>query len=334
MTFHRLRPYRQSNQIRALFQDIHLLPADFIAPLFIHAEKESITISSMPFTKRYCFNDLINEVQTLLNLGIIAIALFPVIHESLKTPDCSIAYSDDGLVPSTIRELKKIFPHLIIIADIALDPYHPEGQDGLTYVDPMNHQTIIDNDSTLEILVKQACCFAKAGADILAPSDMMDGRIQYIKKALLDHKYIQTLVLSYSVKFASNLYGPFRDAVDSKRFLAKADKKTYQMDFKSSFQINLESITDINEGADILMVKPGLHYLDVIYQVHQMNQIPVWSYHVSGECSMLYAASQQGLVDFNATLLETLFAQKRAGAQKIFTYFAKEAAILLSNQFK
>ena len=331
MIFHRFRPYRQSPQIRKLFQDIHLLPSDLIAPLFIHEENYSSPISSMPYTKRYCLNDLIIEIELLRSLGIIAIALFPVINQSLKTDDCRIAYSDEGLIQKTIRHLKGIFPDLIIIADIALDPYHPQGQDGLTYLDPIKNEILIDNDATLKILAKQACSLAKAGADIIAPSDMMDGRIQYIKEALLNENYIQTLLLSYSVKFASHLYGPFRDAVDSKRFLAKADKKTYQMDFKSSFQINLESITDISEGADILMIKPGLHYLDVIHQVYQSTNIPVWSYHVSGECSMLYAAAEQGLLDFNQGLMETLFAQKRAGAQKIFTYFAKEAATILRN---
>jgi len=322
--FNRFRRYRSNQTLRDLVQDVYLRPHDLICPIFIHDKANNEAIEAMPFSLRYSLNGLFHYCEELLSNNIKTIALFPVIDQEKKTLDCSAAYDPDGLIPKTIQALKLRFPSLMIIADVALDPFQPSGQDGL-----LSNDGQIDNDLTLPLLSKQALCYALAGADIIAPSDMMDGRIQSIRETLDDHKLINTLILSYSVKFASHLYGPFRHAVDSARFLGTADKKTYQMDYRSRFQVFLEAKTDELEGADFLLVKPGLHYLDIIQSISSSQDRPVWSYHVSGECSMIYYAAKENVNSLDNLLLEALFAQKRSGANKIITYFALEAARLL-----
>jgi porphobilinogen synthase len=309
-------------------QDVSLLPEDLIAPIFVHDKKNNESIPDMPFTQRYGFTGLLKHCEELVAAQIQAVALFPVINEDLKTQDCKAAYDEQGLIARAIKTIKKNFPNLVIIADVALDAFNPQGQDGL-----LNEQGEIDNDRTLPLLAEQALCYAHAGADIVAPSDMMDGRVQFIRQALEQRGLIQTLILSYAVKFSSHLYGPFRSAIDSARFLGTADKKTYQMDYRSRFQTFLEIQNDQQEQADILLIKPGLHYLDIIHQVSQNSLLPVWSYHVSGECAMLYHAAQNGVGLFDDLLLEALFAQKRAGARKIITYFALKGADLIKNSF-
>jgi len=326
-SFQRLRRYRQNSTIRQLVSDISLEAKDLILPVFIKAEEGVDPILQMPYAQRLGPLALVAHAKKCLDNGILSLALFPLIAEEKKTLCASEAWNPDGLISQSIRLLKTHFPELCIIADIALDPFHLAGQDGICA-----ENGDLDNDLTLIALSKQALCYAQAGADIVAPSDMMDGRIGAIRQTLDDHRLFKTLILSYCVKFASYLYGPFRHAVDSSRFLGKADKKTYQMDYKSSFQITKEAQADENEGADFLMVKPGLHYLDVIQTLAQRKNLPVWSYHVSGECSMLWYGAKQGLFNFEDMLLETLWAQRRAGAAKILTYFAYETSSLLRSQ--
>jgi len=265
-------------------------------------------------------------VQRLTALGIVCFALFPIINESLKTHTCQEAWNPEGLIPRTISRIKNAVPNCVLIADIALDPYHIEGHDGL-----IDENGAIDNDATITALCKQSLCYARAGADILGPSDMMDGRIGVIREALEKEKLISPLIMSYCAKFCSTFYGPFRDAVDSSRFLGKKDKASYQMDFQSLFQIEREIAQDCQEGADILLIKPGSHYLDVILRAKTSQPLyPIWSYHVSGECGMLWSGAKDGLFSLEKAVLESLYAQKRAGAEKIITYFAALAAELLS----
>jgi porphobilinogen synthase len=326
VSFSRLRRYRQNATIRALVQDSFLSPQDFILPVFIQAQEGRTDILQMPYAQRLGPKALLRHIEKCCEQGILAIALFPLIEEDKKTLCAKEAWNPEGLIPTAIQILKTKFPELCIIADIALDPFHLAGQDGIC-----SETGTVLNDPTLDALCKQALCYAQAGADILAPSDMMDGRVLRIRDALESEGLIQTLILSYCIKFASHLYGPFRHAVDSSRFLCKADKKTYQMDYRCAFQIFKEAAADANEGADFLMVKPGLHYLDAIQTLSKnASSLPVWAYHVSGECSMLWYGAQQGLFDFEPMLLETLWAIRRAGASKILTYFAYEACLALS----
>ncbi len=323
--FSRLRRYRQNATIRSLVQDCTLSPQDFILPVFIQAQEGRTDILQMPYAQRLGPKALLEHIEKCGEQGILAIALFPLIEEDKKTLCAKEAWNSEGLVPSTIALLKTKFPQLCIIADIALDPFHLAGQDGIC-----SETGFVLNDLTLEVLCKQALCYARAGADILAPSDMMDGRVIRIRESLESHGLIHTLILSYCTKFASHLYGPFRHAVDSSRFLGQSDKKTYQMDYRCAFQIPKEAAADTNEGADFLMVKPALHYLDVIQTLSKNSwSLPVWAYHVSGECSMLWYGSQQDLFTFESILLETLWAIRRAGASKILTYFAYEACLAL-----
>jgi len=323
-SFSRLRRYRQNSTIRTLVSDCSLARKDLILPVFIQEEEGMESILNMPYAQRLGPQALLVHAQKYWECGIQAIALFPMITSEKKSLCAQEAWNPDGLIPQSIRALKKHCPDLCIIADIALDPFHLTGQDGLC-----SENGDLDNDRTLIALSQQALCYAQAGADIVAPSDMMDGRIGAIRQTLEAAGFFNTLILSYCVKFASHLYGPFRHGVDSARFLGKSHKKTYQMDYASAFQISKEAESDEREGADFLMVKPGLHYLDVIQTLAHRNTLPVWSYHVSGECSMLWYGAQQGLYSFDDMLLETLFAQRRAGASKILTYFAYEASLLL-----
>lgn len=318
----RLRRLRSHDFIRRLVSETQISVDDLIYPLFIvPGTNQRIPIASMPGLERLSLDNLLLEAKTLVELGIPAIALFPVLPDNLKSLDAKYAYDDDGLVQTAARTLKQAYPELGLISDIALDPYTSHGQDGL--IDAQGH---ILNDETIEVLVLQALSHARAGVDIVAPSDMMDGRIGAIRTALEEHGFIHTKILSYAAKYASSFYGPFRDAVGSGKALGKSNKKTYQMDPANTDEALHEVSLDLQEGADIVMVKPGLPYLDVIYRVSSTFQVPTFAYHVSGEYAMLKAASMNGWLDEKATVMESLLSLKRAGASAILTYYAKTVA--------
>jgi porphobilinogen synthase len=325
MILHRPRRNRQNEVIRSMVKETFLLPEHFIAPLFvIEGKKQIIPIKSMPGHSRLSIDELIKEAKELYSLGVKCVALFPAIDDKLKTPDAREAYNREGLNFRAIRAIKESVPGMLVMADVALDPYSSEGHDGL--VDPKTGEIL--NDPTLEILAKQAVCEAHAGADIIGPSDMMDGRVRHIRQALDESHFQNTLIMSYTAKYASAYYGPFREALDSAP--KKGDKKTYQMDPANSTEALREAELDIEEGADILMVKPGLPYLDIIYRLKEMSPVPVAAYNVSGEYAMVKAAAQNGWIDNDKVILETLTSFRRAGADIILTYFAKEAARLLN----
>ncbi len=318
----RLRRTRSHDFIRRLVCEHRVTVDDLIYPVFIvPGKKQRIPIASMPGIEQQSVDELLHEAEHLLNLGIPAIALFPVMPSDAKSLDAAAAYQHDGFLQNAVRELKQRFPELGLITDIALDPYTSHGQDGL--ID--NHGNIL-NDETVAVLVKQALSHAQAGVDIVAPSDMMDGRIGMIRRALEQQGFINTKILAYSAKYASSFYGPFRDAVNSTTALGNADKKTYQMDPANSDEALREVALDLDEGADIVMVKPGLPYLDVIQRVKQTFHVPTFAYHVSGEYAMLKAASQNGWLNEQATVMESLLCMKRAGADAILTYYAKTVA--------
>jgi porphobilinogen synthase len=277
----------------------------------------------MPGINRVSLDLLYKVAEECVTLGIPVLALFPVIDTALKTADGKEAFNPDGLIPSAVRELKKRFPNLGIMTDIALDPYTSHGQDGI-----LDEQGRILNDETTTILVQQAVAHARAGVDIVAPSDMMDGRIGKIREALEQQMLIHTRIMAYSAKYASAFYGPFRDAVGSATSLGKADKKTYQMDCANTNEALREVALDISEGADMVMVKPGMPYLDIVRRVSEEFNYPTYVYQVSGEYAMLKAAAQNGWLDHDAVMMESLLAFKRAGADGILTYFALEAARL------
>lgn len=318
----RLRRIRQKPFARRLVAESALSVDDLIYPVFlIEGEHQRESVASMPGIERITLDELMKEAQVCVELGIPAIALFPKIDASLKSLDASYAYDDQGLIPRAITALKSAYPSLGVIADIALDPYTSHGQDGV-----INDQGEILNDVTLAILAKQALCYAKAGVDIVAPSDMMDGRVGVIRDALEAAGYQDTLLLAYSAKYASAFYGPFREAVGSKGALGKADKYSYQMSPNNHAEALHEVALDIQEGADIVMIKPGLPYLDIVHQVKRVYAMPTFVYQVSGEYAMLKAATQNGWLDEQTTVIETLLAFKRAGADAILTYYAKQVA--------
>ncbi len=320
----RPRRNRQNETIRSMVRETTLSPDQLIAPLFVvEGKNKIIPIDSMPGQARLSIDELIQEAKVLYSLGIKTVALFPVIEEKLKTPDAREAFNKDGLNFRAIQELKAALPEMMIMADVALDPYSSDGHDGL-----VDHKTgEIQNDATLEVLAKQALCEAMAGVDIIGPSDMMDGRVGFIRRALEESGFKNTLIMSYTAKYASAFYGPFREALDSSP--KKGDKKTYQMDPANSQEALREGALDEDEGADILMVKPGLPYLDIIYRLKQSTYLPVAAYNVSGEYAMVKAAARNGWVDNDKVILETLTCFRRAGADIILTYFAKEAARLI-----
>ena len=306
-------------------QENQLSVDDLIYPIFLLEGKgKSEAVASMPGVNRISLDLLFNVAQECVDLGIPVLALFPVIDPALKTPDGKEAYNPNGLVPNAVRELKKRFPNLGIMTDVALDPYTSHGQDGVLD----DHGRIL-NDETSAILVQQAITQAEAGVDIVAPSDMMDGRIGKIREALEQKKLIHTRIMAYSAKYASAFYGPFRDAVGSAKNLGKADKKTYQMDFANTDEALREVGMDISEGADMVMVKPGMPYLDIVRRVKEEFDYPTFAYQVSGEYAMLKAAAQNGWLDHDAVMMESLMAFKRAGADGVLTYFALEAARLI-----
>ena len=316
---------RRDDWSRRLMQENHLSASDLIYPVFLLEGKgQSQAVASMPGLSRVSLDLLLPVAQECVDLGIPVLALFPVIDASLKTPDGNEAFNPNGLIPSAVRELKKYFPTLGIMTDVALDPYTSHGQDGV-----LDDQGRILNEETTTILVQQAVAQAEAGVDIVAPSDMMDGRIGKIREALEQKKLIHTRIMAYSAKYASAFYGPFRDAVGSAKNLGKADKKTYQMDYANTDEALREVGLDISEGADMVMVKPGMPYLDVVRRVKEEFNYPTYAYQVSGEYAMLKAAAQNGWLDHDAVMMESLMAFKRAGANGILTYFALEAGRLL-----
>ena len=319
---HRPRRLRKQKFNRSLVQENSLSSSDLIYPLFvIEGENKREKIESMPGIERVSIDQLLVEAEEIIDLQIQAIALFPVISSDKKTEEAEESYNPDGLVQRAVRALKRGFPELAVITDVALDPFTSHGQDGL-----IDSNGYVLNDETVEVLIKQSISHAEAGADIVAPSDMMDGRIGAIRNALEESGYIYTNILSYSAKYASSFYGPFREAVGSSGNLGKSDKKTYQMDPGNSNEAIREVELDINEGADMVMIKPGLPYLDVVSNVKQTFGVPTFAYHVSGEYAMLKAASQNNWIDEKSTVLETLLCFKRAGADAILTYYAKDAA--------
>ena len=322
---HRPRRMRRDDWSRRLVQENQVGANDLIYPVFLlEGSNQSQAVSSMPGINRISLDLLFPVAQECVDLGIPVMALFPVIDASLKTPDGKEAFNPNGLIPNAVRELKKRFPNLGIMTDVALDPYTSHGQDGV-----LDEQGRILNDETTAILVQQAVVQAEAGVDIVAPSDMMDGRIGKIREALEQNKLIHTRIMAYSAKYASAFYGPFRDAVGSAKNLGKADKKTYQMDCANTDEALREVALDISEGADMVMVKPGMPYLDIVRRVKEEFNYPTYAYQVSGEYAMLKAAAQNGWLDHDAVMMESLLAFKRAGADGILTYFALEAARLL-----
>jgi porphobilinogen synthase len=322
---HRPRRMRRDDWSRRLIQENQLSASDLIYPVFLlEGQNQSQAVSSMPGVNRVSLDLLFKVAEECVALGIPVMALFPVIDATLKTLDGKEAFNSKGLIPSAVSELKKRFPDLGIMTDIALDPYTSHGQDGI-----LDEQGRILNDETTAILVQQAVTHAQAGVDIVAPSDMMDGRIGKIREALEQQKLIHTRIMAYSAKYASAFYGPFRDAVGSAKNLGKADKKTYQMDCANTDEALREVALDISEGADMVMVKPGMPYLDIVRRVSEEFNYPTYAYQVSGEYAMLKAAAQNGWLDHDAVMMESLLAFKRAGADGILTYFALEAARLL-----
>ena len=318
----RMRRMRRSDFSRRLMQENNLTVNDLIYPMFIiEGENQRETIASMPGVERLSIDQLIIEAKQCADLGIPAIALFPVVSQSKKSDDAAEAYNPEGLAQTAVRELKKVLPELGVITDVALDPFTSHGQDGL--VDDSGY---VLNDETVDVLVKQALSHAEAGADIVAPSDMMDGRIGAIRQALEANNYIHTKILSYSAKYASSFYGPFRDAVGSAKNLAGGNKNSYQMDPANSDEALHEIELDIQEGADMFMVKPGMPYLDIVRRVKDTFAIPTYVYQVSGEYAMLKAAAQNGWLDEKAVVTESLLGFKRAGADGILTYYAKTVA--------
>ena len=316
----RPRRLRQADFVRRMVRETQLSPAHLIQPLFVAEGERRGPVASMPGVVRLDIDELVAEARELQALGIGMVALFPVIPAELKSDDGAEALNPDGLVPRAVRALKAAVPDLGVIVDIALDPYTTHGHDGL-----LNAKGAVDNDATVHVLIRQAIVCARAGADVLAPSDMMDGRIGAIRDALERDKKLDTLLLSYAAKYASAFYGPFRDAVGSAASL-KGDKRGYQMDPGNSDEALKEVALDLEEGADMVMVKPGLPYLDIVRRVKERFAVPTFAYQVSGEYAMLKAAAAQGWLDERACALEALLCLRRAGADAILSYHAKAAA--------
>ncbi len=318
----RMRRMRRNNFSRRLMREHTLNVSDLIYPMFVmEGKNRSEAIHSMPGSLRLTPDLLLKEAQTVHQLNISAIAIFPVIAADKKSACAAEAYNSDGLIPSIVRLLKRELPELGVITDVALDPYTTHGQDGI-----VDNDGYVLNDETVAILCRQALTHAEAGADIVAPSDMMDGRIGAIRQALEAQRFHNTRILAYTAKYASNFYAPFRDAVRSSAALGDTGKDNYQMDYANSREALAEAELDIKEGADIIMVKPATPYLDVIHQIHRRFDIPVFAYHVSGEYAMLKAAVQKNLLAEKPCVLETLSGIKRAGASAIMTYYALATA--------
>ena len=317
----RPRRMRRDDFSRRLMRENVLTIDDLIYPVFVHEPAGRAPVPSMPGVERLSIDELLRVAEQASELRVPAIALFPVTAPAAKSLDAAAAWDDDGLCQRAVRALKQRFPELGVITDVALDPYTSHGQDGL-----LDEQGYVINDGTVEALVKQALSHARAGADVVAPSDMMDGRIGAIRGELESEGYVHTRILAYSAKYESAFYGPFRDAVGSATALGKADKKTYQMDPANSDEAINEVALDLDEGADMVMVKPGMPYLDIVRRVKDTFGVPTFVYQVSGEYAMLKAAAQNGWLDERACALEALVAMKRAGADGVLTYYALDAA--------
>jgi len=321
----RMRRMRKNDFSRRLMREHRLTADDLIYPMFIiEGKKVREAVPSMPNIERVSIDVLLEEAKEIVALGIPMIALFPVISGDKKSLDAKEAYNPNGLVQRAVKALKDAFPELGVLTDVALDPYTTHGQDGI-----IDEEGYVLNDITVETLVKQALSHAKAGADAVAPSDMMDGRIGEIRDELEAEGFINTLIMAYAAKYASAYYGPFRDAIGSSGNLGKGNKFTYQIDPANSNEAIREVMLDIDEGADMVMVKPGLPYLDIVRRVKTELEVPTFAYQVSGEYAMHMAAFQNGWLDKDSVILESLVAFKRAGADGILTYFAKDAARLL-----
>lgn len=318
----RMRRLRHDEFSRRLMRENCLLSDDLIYPVFVlHGKNREEKIPSMPEITRLSIDKLMYQAEKCLELGIPALAIFPVIEPEQKSLTAAEALNPKGLIPQIVKKLKKSFPELGVITDVALDPYTSHGQDGL-----IDANGYVMNDETIEVLAQQSLVHAEAGADIVAPSDMMDGRIAVIRNSLDSKKFIHTRVLAYSAKYASNFYGPFRDAVGSATNLGKGSKETYQMDPANSNEAIWEVGMDLEEGADIVMIKPGMPYLDIVRQVKEQFKVPTFVYQVSGEYAMLKSAVLNGWLDEETCVLESLLAMKRAGADGILTYYAMHAA--------
>lgn len=318
----RMRRMRRDDFSRRLMRETQLSPADLIYPVFVlEGENQREAVPSMPGVERLSIDLLLKDAEECVQLGIPVISLFPVVPAEKKSLDAAEACNPDGLAQRAARAIKQAFPQLGIMTDVALDPFTTHGQDGL-----IDDSGYVLNDDTTDVLCKQAVSHADAGADIVGPSDMMDGRIGAIREALESAGHIHTRILAYSAKYASSFYGPFRDAVGSAANLKGGDKKTYQMDPANSDEAIREVVLDLQEGADMVMIKPGMPYLDIVRRIKTELQVPTYAYHVSGEYAMLKAAAQNGWLDEKACVLEALLCFKRAGADGILTYFARDAA--------
>lgn len=318
----RMRRMRRDDFSRRLMRETQLSAADFIYPLFVREGKaQREAVASMPGIERVSIDELLKEAAELIQLGIPALALFPVTPTEKKSLDAAEAHNPEGLVQRAVRAIKKEYPDLGVITDVALDPFTTHGQDGI-----IDNNGYVLNDESLDVLVRQALSHAQAGADMVAPSDMMDGRVGAIRSALEKYGFKNTRILAYSAKYASSFYGPFRDALGSAANLGKSNKHTYQMDPGNSNEALREVALDLAEGADMVMVKPGLPYLDIVRRVKDEFGVPTCVYQVSGEYAMLMAAINNAWLDEKSGVLETLLAMKRAGADAILTYFAKRAA--------
>lgn len=326
---YRPRRLRRTPALRALVREHHLSPTDFIYPLFVHEGAGNEPIGAMPGAFRWSLDGLVEEVGRAWDLGIRCVVLFPKVADGLKTEDGAECFNEHGLIPRAIRRLKETHPGMAIMTDVALDPYSCDGHDGI-----VSAEGVVLNDETVEILCRQAVAQARAGADLIGPSDMMDGRVSAIRESLDVEGFTDVGIISYTAKYASAYYGPFREALDSAPRPSSGkpipkDKSTYQMDPANGREALIEAELDEGEGADILMVKPGLAYLDVIYRLRQESDQPIAAYNVSGEYAMVKAAAERGWIDERAVVLETLLCFKRAGADLILTYHACDAAAWL-----
>ena len=318
---------RKDTFSRKLMQENHVTAEMLIQPYFIiEGQNKSETVASMPGVERLSVDLLVKSAEQLAALGVPAIVLFPLTDTASKTDDCSAAWDPQGLVQRAIRALKRAVPELGVITDIALDPYSPHGHDGL-----MNNDGYIMNDETVDALVRQALSHAEAGADVVAPSDMMDGRIGAIREALEAADFRHTKILSYAAKYASSFYGPFKDAVGTAAAFGKSNKSSYQMDPANSDEAMHEIAADLQEGADMIMVKPGLPYLDIVRRARDNFAVPTYAYHVSGEYAMIKAAAAQGWIDEHAIVMESMMAFRRAGCDGVLTYYAKDVATWLKS---
>ena len=323
---YRPRRLRRTPSLRSMVRENHLAASDFIYPLFVHEGTDIQSINAMPGVNRWSLDGLIVEVQRAWDLGIRCIVLFPKISDSLKTEDGAECFNEKGLIPKAINKLKEEIPEMTIMTDVALDPYSCDGHDGI-----VSKEGEILNDETIEYLSRQALVQASAGADLIGPSDMMDGRVGAIREALDEEGFQNVGIISYTAKYSSAYYGPFREALDSaprinNTKIIPSNKNTYQMDPANSREAITEAQLDEQEGADILMVKPGLAYLDIIYRLRQESELPIAAYNVSGEFAMIKAASEKGWIDEKSVVLETLLSFKRSGANLILTYHACDAA--------